>query len=85
MITHEAKYAAAARAAQQAKVVVTQRRFDLDDALERFHELNKAALEANYARHLAYQAYCRECEAENLEAHSFDMWTVHGEPEGPLG
>lgn len=29
--------------------------------------------------------YLKACEAENLEPHSFHMWTVHGMPEGPLG
>lgn len=32
-----------------------------------------------------YADYLAACEAENLEAHPFGMWQIHGEPAGPLG
>jgi hypothetical protein len=33
----------------------------------------------------AYTAYVRECSDNLCEAHNMPMWSVHGEPEGPLG
>jgi hypothetical protein len=33
----------------------------------------------------AYQIYVSECEIEELEPHTIDMWIVHGRPHGPLG
>jgi hypothetical protein len=29
----------------------------------------------------AYDAYVAECEAENLEAHPWAMWVLHGKPK----
>lgn len=37
------------------------------------------------SRSTAYSRYADACRDESCEAHTFDMWTVHGEPEGPLG
>ena len=31
-----------------------------------------------------YDAYRLACECENLDAHSREMWKVHGCPEGPV-
>jgi hypothetical protein len=32
-----------------------------------------------------YFAYAQACEEENLDAHDYHMWEVHGRPAGPLG
>lgn len=32
-----------------------------------------------------YVIYMNECELENLEPHTFEMWLVHDRPHGPLG
>ena len=32
-----------------------------------------------------YADYVAACHAENLDAHTFHMWTIHGRPTGPLG
>lgn len=47
--------------------------------------LSEKARAVNDRRHDAWQAYIAECEAENLDHHTFDQWVVHGEPTGPLG
>jgi hypothetical protein len=41
--------------------------------------------EQRMARADRYLAYVGACAIENLEAFELDMWTVHGEPTGPLG
>lgn len=33
----------------------------------------------------AYFDYVAACEAENLDAHGFEAWEIHGRPTGPLG
>jgi len=34
---------------------------------------------------IRYVEYVTACKAEGLVPHSFHMWTIHDEPEGPLG
>ncbi len=31
-----------------------------------------------------YMAYSDGCEREELEPHTYEMWVVHGRPEGPI-
>jgi len=38
-----------------------------------------------FCREHAYAIYRAECELENLEPHTFSLWTIHGRPHGPLG
>lgn len=33
----------------------------------------------------AYAIYCAECELENLTAHTYSQWVIHGKPHGPIG
>lgn len=67
------------------------------DALERYwvewdyvNEWNDEADRSEAAQMLIlaecdeYLSYVIACDAENLPAHDFDMWQVHGRPIGPI-
>lgn len=47
--------------------------------------LTESLVESKMNERMAYVSYVSECETEGLDAHTFDMWLVHGKPEGPLG
>lgn len=57
----------------------------LHEAEAEYDQAKEARNVAITARSLAYSLYVDACVAESCEAHTFDMWAVHGEPEGPLG
>jgi len=40
--------------------------------------------EDTYANVLAYLAYCYVTIGESCDCHTFDAWTIHGSPTGPL-
>lgn len=79
------RYEDAARQLRSVRVELVDARQRVKRLEDLAHQLNQLALERNLDRHTAYQAYRAACEAENLEPHTFDMWTVHCEPTGPLG
>lgn len=47
--------------------------------------LTGEVVERKINERMEYVSYVSECETEGLDAHSFDMWLVHGKPKGPLG
>lgn len=71
--------------AEGARERVAELRSALNDAEQQYDDAKVARNAAIEARSTAYSRYFDACAAESCEAHTFDMWTIHGEPEGPLG
>jgi hypothetical protein len=80
-----AAYVATNDVAEQARAKYLYAKHAFQQAEAEYDEAKVARNAAIANRSLAYALYVDECEAENLEPHTFDLWTIHGEPEGPLG